>query len=81
VSSNGDQERASGFIWPLSFAAVLNEKGPSTGAFVIAALVDRAAVMHNVRVTAEEALRIRVGLAPVECSGQSTYDNRNAYNY
>jgi hypothetical protein len=30
---------------------------------------------------AEQALRIRVGLALVECAGQSAYDNRNAWNY
>jgi hypothetical protein len=45
------------------------------------ALVDRAAVLDDMRVRAEEALRFRVGLSLMECSGQCAHNNCDAYDY
>jgi hypothetical protein len=84
VSSNGDQERTPGAalaVCPCRRPRFAKTKRPLAGPLASAGLVYRAAVMYDVRVATEEALRIRVGLTLMECSGQSAYDDRHAYDY
>jgi hypothetical protein len=83
VSSNGHQERAPGSLGRYPSPPSLNspnKKAPQE-AFGVGILVNLAAILHYVRVAAEEARGFWVGLALMESSGQSANNDRHANNY